>query len=69
MKRYLTLLGQAAIVFALTYVMPAIVATAITFNIHVYMEWVTSTNYACVMGFCASIAALVFMAVQVEKYD
>lgn len=69
MKRYLMLLGQTGIVFALTYVMPAIVATAITFNIHVYMEWVTSASYACVMGFCASVAALVFMVVQVEKYD
>jgi len=69
MKRYLTLLGQIGVVFILTYVMPAIVATVITFDSSLYYSWVTSPTYGCVMGIMGFFVTLFFVIVKIEEMD
>lgn len=69
MKRYLTLLGQIGVVFILTYVMPAIVATVITFDSSLYSSWVTHPTYGCVMGMVGFFISLFFVVVKVEEMN
>jgi len=69
MKRYIMLLGQIGVVFILTYVMPAIVATVITFDSSVYYSWITAPTYACVMGMAGFFVSLFFVIAKLDEMN
>lgn len=69
MKRYITLLAQAGMVFCVSYVAPAIVATIITLDLSTYMSWIHGNIYTAVVGIFSFFATLCFVVFEMEKFE
>ena len=69
MKTYMKLLAQAALVFCISYVAPAIVATVITMDLSTYMSWIHGSIYTAVVGMFAFFASVCFVAFELDKLE
>jgi hypothetical protein len=50
-------------------VMPAIVATVITFDSSLYYSWVTHPTYGCIMGILGFFVTLFFLIVKIDEMN
>ena len=55
MKKIFSLTWKVAVVFTTFFIMPAVIASIITFDLETYMLWVTSPMYCAVMFFMSMI--------------
>ena len=56
MKKFLSILWKAAVVFTSIFILPAVIACIITFDLNVYMSWITSPFYCAIMFITSMIA-------------
>lgn len=55
MKKLFSIFWKVCVVFTTVFIMPAVIASIITFDLETYMLWVTSPMYCTVMCFIALI--------------
>ena len=65
MKKLFSILWKVCVVFITVFIMPAVIASIITFDIETYMLWVTSPMYCGIMFFIA----LIFMCYTVDHLE
>lgn len=55
MKKLFSIFWKVCVVFTTVFIMPAVIASIITFDLKTYMLWVTAPIYCAVMFFVAMI--------------